>query len=303
MNAHTVETVNINRVSWTLARGCHTPDSLKCCLLEVASLKAGELFGDKPGCVSPVLAAFGRALWDSTPDDQPLSELLPFADRLIGTAGRRDLDQVAGLMSADWAIRRFPVPWLRLAGLGSHADALETLPPLSTWDLVESAAGTTAAARDAAQDAARTAAGDAARTAAWAAAQAAARTAARTAAWAASGAAAQAAARTAAGDAAQAAAQTAARTAARAASGVAAQAAAWAASGVAARTAAWAAAQAAAQTAARTAAWAASGVAARTAAGDAAQAAAQTATMPTSAVLRSEAIDLFDRIIQFWEVW
>ena len=255
MNAHTVETVNINRVSWTLARGCHTPDSLKCCLLEVASLKAGELFGDKPGCVSPVLAAFGRALWDSTPDDQPLSELLPFADRLIGTAGRRDLDQVAGLMSADWAIRRFPVPWLRLAGLGSHADALETLPPLSTWDLVESAAGTTAAARDAAQDAARTAAWAAARTAAWAAAQAAARTAA--------------------GDAAQAAAQTAARTAARAASGVAAQAAAWAASGVAARTAAWA----------------------------AAQAAAQTATMPTSAVLRSEAIDLFDRIIQFWEVW
>ena len=170
-------TIKIRGVSWKLSRGAHSlgDRQTKACLLEVVSLKAEEPFSDRPESVSPVLAAFGRGLWDTTPDDQPLADLLPFADRLIGTAGRPDLDQEAGLMAADWAIRRFPAPWLRLAGLDSHADALAALPPLTTWDLVETASKTARvaadAARDAARAAARAAARDAARAATWAAAR------------------------------------------------------------------------------------------------------------------------------------
>lgn len=215
-------TIKIRGVSWKLSRGAHSlgDRQTKACLLEVVSLKAEEPFSDRPESVSPVLAAFGRGLWDTTPDDQPLADLLPFADRLIGTAGRPDLDQEAGLMAADWAIRRFPAPWLRLAGLDSHADALAALPPLTTWDLVETASKTARVAADAARDAARAAA----RAAAWAAADAA---------W----------------DAAQDAAADAARAATR----------------------------------------------------DAAWAATWAALAPTSAALRAEAINLFNRMIALWE--
>ena len=254
-------TIKIRGVSWKLSRGAHSlgDRQTKACLLEVVSLKAEEPFSDRPESVSPVLAAFGRGLWDTTPDDQPLADLLPFADRLIGTAGRPDLDQEAGLMAADWAIRRFPAPWLRLAGLDSHADALAALPPLTTWDLVETASKTARvaadAARDAARAAARAAARDAARAATWVAARGAARAATRDA---------------------GAAARDAARDAARAA--------AWAAAD-----AAWDAAQDAAADAARAATR------------DAAWAATWAALAPTSAALRAEAINLFNRMIALWE--
>lgn len=254
-------TIKIRGVSWKLSRGAHSlgDRQTKACLLEVVSLKAEEPFSDRPESVSPVLAAFGRGLWDTTPDDQPLADLLPFADRLIGTAGRPDLDQEAGLMAADWAIRRFPAPWLRLAGLDSHADALAALPPLTTWDLVETASKTARvaadAARDAARAAARAAARDAARAATWVAARGAARAATRDA---------------------GAAARDAARDAARAA--------AWAAAD-----AAWDAAQDAAADAARAATR------------DAAWAATWAALAPTSAALRAEAINSFNRMIALWE--
>ncbi len=163
-----VETVTIRESTWELAQGAHRASSGQACLLEVASLKAGEEFSDRPVAVSVVLAAFGRALWDSTPPDQSLADLVAFADRLIGTAGRPDLDAEAGLMAADWVVRRVPGVWLRLAGLDEHADALSELPELTSWTSVNSA-------QTIASSAAEAAASSAARSAAWAAAEAAAR--------------------------------------------------------------------------------------------------------------------------------
>ena len=164
-------TIIINDKTWTLDRGAHVRSAGKVCLLEIASLKAGERLHDHPEAVSPVLAAFGRALWDTTPEDDLLADLLPFADRLIGTADRPDLDQQAGLMAADWSIRRFPVPWLQLAGLDAHADALESLPELTSWDLVEQARATIIAAKDAAWGARNSIAWNAAEVASCAAAR------------------------------------------------------------------------------------------------------------------------------------
>ena len=111
-------TVTIRDVAWKLARGGHVPTDCQACLLEITALKAEEEFSDRPVCVSPVLAGFGRILWDPTPQAAPFAELLPFAARLVGTSGRPDLAQTVGLMAADRSIRRFPGPWLRLAGLG-----------------------------------------------------------------------------------------------------------------------------------------------------------------------------------------
>ena len=45
----------------TLNHGQHDDPADGHCLLEVVSMVAGEPFGDRPKCVCPVLAAFGRS--------------------------------------------------------------------------------------------------------------------------------------------------------------------------------------------------------------------------------------------------
>ena len=45
----------------TLSEGGHNGPSEGHCLLEAVSMFAGESFCDRPECVCPVLAAFGRS--------------------------------------------------------------------------------------------------------------------------------------------------------------------------------------------------------------------------------------------------
>jgi hypothetical protein len=225
-----------------LKTGSHGSADAGMCVMEAVAYIAGEPFSDHPQCASPVISAFLRSYNDSVSDEvrQTLKQYIP---RLIGTAGSPELEEGRALIAADWLVRTHTPAWLRLAGLTTQADALSSLPEItsmaqvpSIWGPLEAARKDAAAARDAAWDAARAAARDAAWAAAWDAA------------WAASWAAAGAAAGAAAWD------------AARDAAGAAAGAAAW----DAARTAAWD----AAWDAARTAAWAAAGAAARAAAGE-----------------------------------
>ena len=267
-----------------LKSGSHESLEAGACLLEAVSYVAGEPWSDRPECVCPALAAFGRT-WNDALDDDTRNRLLkPLIPKLIGTRSTPDVQDRRGFMASDWAVRTFTVAWLRKAGLNDDADALAALPELSSVELCKAAMPTilkvrasASAARDAAWDAARAAAWDAAWAAAWAAAG--------DAAWAAAGAAAWAAAGDAAGDAAWA--------AAGAAAGDAARAAAWAAAGDAARAAAWDAARDAAWDAARAAARAA----ARDAAWDAARAAARDALQDTVTELQASALDLYERMI------
>jgi hypothetical protein len=159
---------------------------------------AGEPWSDRPQCVSPVLAAFGRAWNDGMRSDEERASLKQYIPRLIGTAGDKALDEKRAWMATDWLVRVHTPAWLRLAGLTERADKLVALQPITNAAYAASAQGEINAARDdayaawaAAGDAARAAAGDAA----WAAAWAAARAAAGDAAWAAARAAARDAAR------------------------------------------------------------------------------------------------------------
>jgi hypothetical protein len=69
-----------------LSRGRHSRPSAGTCLMELASLRAGEPWSDRPVCVHPVLAAVARAVNDRVSDDARggLAALVPL---LIGTAG------------------------------------------------------------------------------------------------------------------------------------------------------------------------------------------------------------------------
>jgi hypothetical protein len=161
----------------TLEKGKHSDPSDGMCLLEAVAFVAGEPFTDRPACVSPVLAAFGRYLNDALPRErrQHLASLIPL---LIGTVGA-EADERDGLRCAHWLIAHWVPAWLDLVPeLAGHAAALRALPEPSSWsDVGGWAVGDAAwdAAGDSAGDAAWSSAGNAARAAVWASAGAAAR--------------------------------------------------------------------------------------------------------------------------------
>lgn len=62
-----------------LSRGKHRNPRKGACLMEMASLLAGERWSDHPACVHPLLASLGRLVNDNTsdPERQQLNRLLP----------------------------------------------------------------------------------------------------------------------------------------------------------------------------------------------------------------------------------
>jgi len=109
----------------TLARGNHERRMDGVCLLEAAAWLAGEEHTDHPECVSPVIAAFGRN-WNDALEDPPRTRLLkPLLPLMIGTATTAEDEETRAWLATDWLARVHTPAWLRLAGLTSHAEALE----------------------------------------------------------------------------------------------------------------------------------------------------------------------------------
>jgi hypothetical protein len=75
-----------------LARGRHVSPQLGACVMELASMLAGERFSDRPASVSPVIAAFLRTYNDGI-EDERRQDLYPLASLVVGTAGGRALER------------------------------------------------------------------------------------------------------------------------------------------------------------------------------------------------------------------
>jgi len=262
-------TIAANLDSIHLAFGSHASREDGMCLMEAVAYVAGEPHTDRPKCVCPVLAAFGRAWNDSLSDEDRQRLLRPFVPRLVGTRSTPEVEQRRAFMAADWAVRVAAPVWLRVAGLNDAAGSLEALAPLDSVEACRSAASTIAQAREAAAAAATAAAaaavdavGDAAWVAAWAAAR----------------------------DAAGAAAVDAARAAGVLAAGAAVV--------FGAKTAAADAAMAAGVDAARDAAWAVAAYATGAVSGDAAGDAAWAVLRPHVERLQASAVGLYERMIE-----
>jgi hypothetical protein len=71
-----------------LARGRHRSPDSGACVMELASMLAGEDFTDDPKCVDPVVAAFLRAFNDRL-DHVRRQDLRPYASAVVGTRGSR----------------------------------------------------------------------------------------------------------------------------------------------------------------------------------------------------------------------
>lgn len=72
-----------------IARGRHRSPDDGACVMELASMLAGERFSDRPRCVDPVVASYLRSLNDRL-GEADRQRLKPYAARSVGSrAGRR----------------------------------------------------------------------------------------------------------------------------------------------------------------------------------------------------------------------
>ena len=179
-------THHIDLDSVVLSSGAHSDRDDGTCLLEAAAWWAGEPHSDQPGCVSPVLAGFGRSWSDGMRSDEERASLRQYIPLLVGTAGDRDADERRAWMAADWLVRICAPTWLRRAGLADLAERLASLQPMTSTQYANSVMDEIIAASGVATDAGRTAMSGANRMYnddAWAALEATAIVAAEEAAW------------------------------------------------------------------------------------------------------------------------
>lgn len=75
-----------------LSKGRHASPEEGACVVELASMLAGELFSDHPDSVCPVIAAVLRNYNDRI-DDRRRQDLYPYAARIVGTRGLAGLER------------------------------------------------------------------------------------------------------------------------------------------------------------------------------------------------------------------
>jgi hypothetical protein len=112
-----------------LGRGKHSSPEHGACVMELASMLAGERFTDRPRTVCPVIGAFLRTYNDAVDDDRRQG-LYRYAAEAVGTLADLDVERRRAARCAAWAAEvtpgsRFPLrrwaPRRRLAAAGEFA--------------------------------------------------------------------------------------------------------------------------------------------------------------------------------------
>src|SRR4051812_15218315 len=98
----------------TLGKGRHDSPEQGACVIELASMLAGERFSDHPASVCPVIAGFLRGYNDLLPAGEE-DELYAYASRVVGTAAPAAVRRERARRALEWAGRRRPrAPPVRL---------------------------------------------------------------------------------------------------------------------------------------------------------------------------------------------
>jgi hypothetical protein len=100
-----------NSKTVTLARGRHRSPRDGVCVMELASMLAGEAFTDQPLSVSPTVAAFLRAYNDAATEEQR-QRLYRYAAESLGTRHGRSLERRRARLCLRWLERIDPRPSL-----------------------------------------------------------------------------------------------------------------------------------------------------------------------------------------------
>jgi hypothetical protein len=95
-----------------LSKGKHASPEDGACVMELASMLAGEAFSDHPASVCPVIGAFLRAYNDWIDDDWR-QDLYPYASQVVGSRGDKEVELVRADRLAAWVQQMRGRPWTR----------------------------------------------------------------------------------------------------------------------------------------------------------------------------------------------
>jgi hypothetical protein len=108
-----------------LSQGKHISPEDGACVMELASMLAGEPFSDHPRCACPVIASFLRAYNDSV-EDSRRQDLYAYASQMVGTRSTAAVQRARGQRLATWELHLRRRHWTRrllperLRGIGLH---------------------------------------------------------------------------------------------------------------------------------------------------------------------------------------
>jgi hypothetical protein len=85
-----------------LSKGKHAAPSEGACVMELASMLAGEPFSDRPATVCPVIAGFMRAYNDRVDDDRR-QDLYRYAAEVVGSRAEPEVEQARERRCLEWA--------------------------------------------------------------------------------------------------------------------------------------------------------------------------------------------------------
>ena len=85
-----------------LSKGKHQSPEHGVCVMELASMLAGEPFTDRPECVCPVVAGFLRTYNDRL-DDERRQDLYAYAAAVVGSRGDEALEAARRERCLNWA--------------------------------------------------------------------------------------------------------------------------------------------------------------------------------------------------------
>ena len=120
-----------------LSQGKHRDPDHGACVMELASMLAGEPFSDRPRCVDPVIAGFLRTYNDGI-DDRRRQDLYPLASEVVGTRTVSSVQAERARLCMQWAQERAG------AGRTGVRKLLPKRPLLPDGRLGDDAAGTLA---------------------------------------------------------------------------------------------------------------------------------------------------------------
>ncbi len=99
-----------------LSKGKHSSPEEGACVMELASMLAGEPFSDHPASVCPVVGSFLRAYNDSIGDERR-QDLYAYASQVVGTRGSLEIQRERAERLTSWAIAMHERRWTRFLPL------------------------------------------------------------------------------------------------------------------------------------------------------------------------------------------
>ena len=104
-----------------LSKGKHASPEDGACVMELASMLAGEPFSDHPASVCPVIGSFLRAYNDSIGDARR-QDLYEYASRIVDTRGPLDVQRQRSEKLIEWAGAMYRRGWRRFLPLARLTD-------------------------------------------------------------------------------------------------------------------------------------------------------------------------------------